>query len=226
MSLLTVMIVEDDPRASYALENAINQHNRFKVIAASERISESLADAMNHKPDLIMVDITLPDGSGLDLISRLKQSDLNASYIMTTAERESSVVSEAIQLGVMDYLVKPLRVSRIHQALDDFIAFKETIHKMKKVDQVEIDHLFRKNTASKSRRTPKGIDENTLGTLMEYINNTGDTSFTAQQAGDAVELSRITARRYLEYLEEQGIVEMNLDYNTGGRPKQHYKRNY
>ncbi|WCN11382.1 response regulator [Marinomonas mediterranea] len=220
------MIVEDDPRASYALENAINQHDRFKVIAASERISESLTDALNHKPDLIMVDITLPDGSGLDLISRLKQSGINTSYIMTTAERDSAVVSEAIQLGVMDYLVKPLRVSRVHQALDDFITFKETIHKMKKVDQVEIDHLFRKNTSNKGRRTPKGIDENTLSKLMDYINQTGENSFTAQQAGDAVELSRITARRYLEYLEEQGVVEMNLNYNTGGRPKQHYKRNY
>lgn len=222
MTQYSVLIVEDDQQASYTLEQAVNQHPLFKVIAAAESVAETHIH-LKQQPDLILLDISLPDGNGMSLLREIRQQNLNASVIMTTAERESSMVAQAIQFGVNDYLVKPLRLSRVHQALDDFVAFQAKLEGADHVDQLQIDELMRKSKTppSKSRKTPKGIDATTLATMVEHIKQRQEP-FSAQEIGDELELSRITARRYLEYLEEQGMVSMSLNYNTGGRPKQLY----
>ncbi|WP_082856427.1 response regulator [Marinomonas atlantica] len=221
MTQYSVLIVEDDPQASYTLEQAVNKHPLFKVIAAAESVSET-HEYLKQQPDVILLDITLPDGDGMSLLREIRQQNIGTSVIMTTAERESSMVAQAIQFGVIDYLVKPLRLSRVHQALNDFIAFQAKLEDSEQIDQLQIDDLMRKsNIASKSRKTPKGIDTTTLATMVEHIKQ-HQAPFSAQEIGDALELSRITARRYLEYLEEQGMVSMSLNYNTGGRPKQLY----
>lgn len=166
MNRIPVMIVEDDLRASYVLESTINQHSDFYVVAACESIVEAELKAEAFEPELIMVDISLPDGNGIDLIKSLKQHGRHASFIMTTAERETATIETAIQLGVMDYLVKPIRMSRVLQALDDYLDFKKRLTKTQKIDQQDIDALFRKSViADHTRKTPKGIDENTLEKL-------------------------------------------------------------
>ena len=221
MTQYSVLIVEDDQQASYTLEQAVNQHPLFKVIAAAESVAETHI-YLKQQPDLILLDISLPDGNGMSLLREIRQQNLNASVIMTTAERESSMVAQAIQFGVNDYLVKPLRLSRVHQALNDFVAFQSKLEESDHIDQLQIDDLMRKSKApSKNRKTPKGIDATTLATMVEHIKQRQEP-FSAQEIGDELALSRITARRYLEYLEEQGMVNMSLNYNTGGRPKQLY----
>lgn len=221
MTQYSVLIVEDDQQASYTLEQAVNQHPLFKVIAAAESVAETHI-YLKQQPDLILLDISLPDGNGMSLLREIRQQNVNASVIMTTAERESSMVAQAIQFGVNDYLVKPLRLSRVHQALNDFVAFQSKLEESDHIDQLQIDDLMRKSkTPSKIRKTPKGIDSTTLATMVEHIKQRQEP-FSAQEIGDELALSRITARRYLEYLEEQGMVSMSLNYNTGGRPKQLY----
>ncbi|MBJ7554321.1 response regulator [Marinomonas spartinae] len=225
MNMIPVMVVEDDIRASYVLENTINQHNEFQVVAVCESVAEALLKADAFSPELIMVDITLPDGDGIDLIRQLKSHNFDGTFIMTTAERETSTIEKAIQLGVMDYLVKPLRMSRVLQALTDYLDLRKQLARSGKIDQEGIDALFRKPVSLANRRkTPKGIDEKTLEVLNEHLETLGENDFTAEEVGNAINLSRITTRRYLEYLEECGQVTMTLDYKTGGRPKQRYTK--
>ena len=225
MNRIPVMIVEDDLRASYGLGSTINQHTDFYVVSAGESLIEAELKAEAFDPELIMVDISLPDGNGIDLVKLLKSKGMKAAFIMTTAERETATIEKAIQLGVMDYLVKPIRMSRVLQALDDYLDFKKRLTKNDKIDQQDIDALFRKSAAlDGSRKTPKGIDENTLDKLTQYLDTMDESPFTAEDIGEAINLSRITARRYLEYLEAQGQVSMTLDYKTGGRPKQRYSK--
>ncbi|WP_221793136.1 response regulator [Oceanobacter mangrovi] len=221
MSQYSVLIVEDDSQASYTLEQTINQHPLFRVVAAAESVTEA-QQLLSLQPDLVFLDISLPDGSGMTFLREIRQLDLNTAVIITTAERDSATVAQAIQFGVNDYLVKPLRLSRVHQALDDLADFRSQLGSASQVDQLQIDELMRKNRSQeKQRSTPKGIDANTLQRLIDDIQQRR-APFSAQEIGDQLELSRITARRYLEYLEQQGMVRMTLDYNTGGRPKQLY----
>ncbi|RQW64469.1 response regulator [Vibrio viridaestus] len=217
------MILEDDVRASYTLESTVNHHGKFQVVAVSETCAEAIEQFKLYTPDLVFVDITLPDGNGLNVIKKLRELSDSCHFIMTTAVRETTVVEKAVQLGVIDYLVKPIRMSRVNQALDDYLKSIETFRNNATVDQAGIDSLLGKNPTTQTRRTPKGIDTATLERLRDRINELRLTEFSAEEVGQIMDFSRITARRYLEYLESEGTLKLELDYNTGGRPRRVYK---
>lgn len=218
----SVMILEDDVRASYTLESTINQHPDFTVVAVSETCAEALLQFELYKPKLVFVDITLPDGNGIDVIRQLREKKAECDFIMTTAERETTTVEKAVQLGVIDYLVKPIRMSRVHQALTDYKQYKQQLSRTETVDQGEIDQLLRKAPERKSRLTPKGIDVNTLASLKSILQTEKLHDFSANDIGERMHVSRVTAMRYLEYLESEGLIRLVLNYNTGGRPRRLY----
>ncbi|MCG3721273.1 response regulator [Vibrio cincinnatiensis] len=217
------MILEDDARASYMLESAINKHADFLVIAASESCADALIQYETFKPKLIFVDITLPDGNGIELIRHWRKQQADCDFIMMTAERETATVQKAIQLGVTDYLVKPIRISRVHQALEDYKQYKAKLARTSTVDQGEIDEILGKSPPNPLRQTPKGIDSTTLASLKTLLLEEQLHDFSADDIGEKMNVSRITARRYLEFLESEGIIRLVLNYKTGGRPRRLYQ---
>lgn len=222
MNKTTVMLLEDDHRASYMLESAINQHPDFIVVAVSESCADALLQYTAFQPQLIFVDISLPDGSGIDVIRQLRKQQVSCDFIMTTAERETTTVQKAIQLGVTDYLVKPLRISRVHQALDDYKHYTAKLARTATVDQGDIDDILGKSAIKSLRQTPKGIDATTLASLKTLLKQPQLAEFSADEIGELMNVSRITARRYLEFLESEGVVRLTLNYKTGGRPRRLY----
>ncbi|MFC1503277.1 response regulator [Pseudomonadota bacterium] len=223
MTKTTVMLLEDDLRASYTLESTVNQHPDFTVVAVSETCSEALSQFKAYKPTLIFVDITLPDGNGIDVIRHLREQNADCDFIMTTAERETATVEKAVQLGVIDYLVKPIRMSRVNQALNDYKQYKQQFTRAATVDQGEIDQILRKAPAKQLRQTPKGIDATTLASLKAILHKEKLHDFSADEIGKRMNVSRITARRYLEFIETEGTIRLVLNYNTGGRPRRLYQ---
>lgn len=225
MSKFTVMILEDDVRASCTLEATINQHPDFNVVSLSESCSDALLQFDLYKPDLVFVDITLPDGNGINVMRKLREKKAECDFIITTAERETSVLEEAVQLGVKDYLIKPIRMSRVHHALDDYREYKQQLAQTATVDQGAIDQLLRKSPDKGLRATPKGIDAITLASMKSILEQEEFNNFSADEIGKRMNVSRVTARRYLEFLESEGVVTLNLNYNTGGRPRRLYQLN-
>lgn len=223
MNKHTVMILEDDIRASYTLESTINEHPAFEVVAVSENCAEALSQFELYQPSLVFVDITLPDGRGIDVIRNLRDKNATCDFIMTTAERETSVIEESIHLGVLDYLVKPIRMSRVQRALDDFDRYRQQLTRSNTVDQGAIDRILRKTTVKSQRLTPKGIDATTLASILDIMKTECSGEFSASDIGKRLSVSRVTARRYLEFLESEGAIHMVLNYNTGGRPLRLYQ---
>ena len=224
MNNYAVMILEDDIQTSYTLESTINQHDRFEVVAVSSTCEQALEHFERYRPTLVFIDITLPDGSGIDVIRRLRDSNAACDFIMTTAERETSVIEQAVHLGVIDYLVKPIRMSRVHHALDDFYKYKQRLTISEVVDQGAVDQILRKSPDHSTRRTPKGIDGTTLASMRQILENQDLVEFSASDIGKQMHVSRVTARRYLEFLESEGEIQLLLKYNTGGRPQRLYQR--
>ncbi|WPC75587.1 response regulator [Vibrio porteresiae] len=223
MTKISVMILEDDLRASYMLESTVNQDSDFSVVAVSESYAQALLQYSIYQPALIFVDITLPDGHGIEFIQRMRKQGAQCDFIITTADRETSTVAKAVQLGVSDYLVKPIRISRVHQALNDYKLYRQQLQSNTTVDQGDIDALLRKTPQKEVRQTPKGIDATTLATLKTLLMESRFEEFSAEDIGERMQVSRITARRYLEFLESEGIVNLVLNYNTGGRPRRLYR---
>ncbi len=185
--------------------------------------AEALALAAELEPDLVLLDVHLPDMSGLDVLAALRADGSDVGVVMVTAERGADAVRTALHGGAMQYLVKPFeyddlaaRLRRVAEALGT-LASGET-------DQEAIDALFGGTPApgtTTSATLPKGLSPETADLVLAALGESGELS--AAEAGEQVGLSRVSARRYLEHFVGTGAAEVRLQYGTAGRPERRYR---
>lgn len=110
---IRVMLVDDDEQIQYALRRAIETHPELRLVAQAFTLAEALTAVEELRPDVVLVDLGLPDGSGLDLISHIHQHiPACESMVLTVFGDESHVIS-SIEAGATGYLTKDTRTADI-----------------------------------------------------------------------------------------------------------------
>ncbi|MBL4831968.1 MAG: response regulator [Aliivibrio sp.] len=221
---ISVLIIEDDAGIA-----EIHRRNLMKIdglevigIATTKAEAETLLEVLN--PDLVLLDVYLPDGNGLDILRDLRQKKHACDVILITADREVDTLQEAMRGGVVDYLLKPVVFARLEESLSKYLKQKNKFGVLDDLDQSVVDSMIStgtENTASQVR-LPKGIDGVTLDKVRVLFEQHNEV--TADKAGVLIGASRTTARRYLEHLISSGELEADLNYGTVGRPERTYKK--
>ncbi|MBB1397925.1 MAG: two-component system CitB family response regulator [Pseudoalteromonas rhizosphaerae] len=200
------------------------RQDQYQVVGIAANLSTATALLQAIEPDLILLDIHLPDGNGLELLTDLRRRSIKSEVMLLTAAKEVETLEKAMQLGACDFLVKPLMLNRLDQALARFESRQQCLSDANEVTQSMVDTLFGSSEQSKAPvRLPKGVDQLTLKKIIDAFKEHKKTPFTAQQMGDLVGVSRSTARRYLEYLLEAEQVSADQSYGSIGRPERCYK---
>ena len=125
----------------------------------------------------------------------------------------------------MDYLIKPFSGARFQQALEKFLSRQDAFHDLESFNQQHIDAILSSGSSKTIEQLPKGIQDQTLETVRNFLERNPDTEFTGEEIADKVGLSRVTVRRYMNFLLEKGEISGNMNYETGGRPCMLYKVN-
>ncbi|GAA4701990.1 response regulator [Brevibacillus fulvus] len=226
MSTIDVLIVEDDRRIIEINQKFIEKLEGFSVIALAtngEQAKELLAYT---KPQLVLLDVYLPDMLGIELVWHIRQHYRDIDIIMITAAREIEMVYEALRGGVFDYIVKPLIFESFQERMESYRNhLKRRDRGSGIVDQAEIDLLLtRGQPQNKPKETvmPKGIDSLTLEKVIQAVSQAREAGVTAEEVGKLIGTSRTTARRYLEFLVTEGRIRADLVYGTVGRPERKY----
>lgn len=219
-----VMIIEDDLAIAQLHHNYLQQLNGFEVIAIATTSAEAQLQLTLLEPDLVLLDVYLPDGSGLDILNQIRGSNRHCDVILITAARDVETLQTAMRGGVVDYLLKPVMFVRLEAALNKYRAQREQLgHVSADLNQGLVDKMLQSGSAQeKAGHLPKGIDGVTLDKIRALFQQ--DESYTADEAGEKMGASRTTARRYLEYLIAAGELQADLSYGTVGRPERCYKR--
>lgn len=219
-----VLIVEDDVAIAQLHNKYLDKIEGFEVvgIATSQSEAEMQLDVL--KPNLVLLDVYLPDGTGLDLIQRMRGKNDSCDVILITAAREVETLQQAMRGGVVDYLLKPVIFPRLEAALNKYCLRQAELGRMADLDQNLVDKMMTASLGDEPKlyRLPKGIDSVTLDKIR-YLFQT-PVSLTADEAGEKIGASRTTARRYLEYLISTGELLADLKYGTVGRPERSYKK--
>ena len=105
-----VLVVDDDPSIHRLLTEMLG--GKFKIASAYTG-TEALQIAGSQDLDIILLDVCLPDVSGIETLRRLKGDAVSAGVVMISSDNESETVVEAMRLGALDYLVKPLQVDKV-----------------------------------------------------------------------------------------------------------------
>lgn len=218
-----VLIVEDDPMVAMINKQYVMQNSNFRVCEICRNGQRAWEYLNANKVDLIILDQYMPEMKGLELLRLIRQSEIHVSVIMVTAANDSESVEEALRLGIVDYLVKPFSNARFNQALESFIARQEVFNDSAAFNQKMIDDLLGGTAKVESKELPKGIQTITLERVRDYMRENSLHELTSEEIADAIGVSRVTVRRYMNYLLENREITGRMNYDTGGRPSMLYR---
>lgn len=219
-----VLVIEDDFRIAEINKSFVEQLEDFKVVAIANNGEKAIQYIKETKPDLILLDIYIPDISGHDLFLYIKKHEPQIDIIMVTAAKEVKTLEFFLQHGIFDYLIKPIRAGRLHKSLDKYKSYRDKLTSQAELEQQDIDAILNKSILNDNevKKYPKGIDSLTLKMIKNLcIKEKGE--FTAEEVSKKSGISRSTARRYLEFLTKEGEMIEDLRYGTVGRPERIYR---
>ncbi|KGY12266.1 chemotaxis protein CheY [Vibrio tubiashii] len=221
-SATRVMIIEDDLAIAQLHQRYLEQIGGYEVIGIATTQLEANLQLEILDPDLLLLDVHLPDGTGLDILQNLRINKVGCDVILITAARDVDTLQQAMRGGVVDYLLKPVVFPRLEAALKKYVQQKHQFNQASDLDQSIVDKMMQTSgpVDGAKERLPKGIDGVTLDKIKALF--TGQEQMTADEAGEKIGASRTTARRYLEYLISTGELEADLNYGTVGRPERTY----
>jgi response regulator of citrate/malate metabolism len=220
-----VLVVEDEELAAEAHAAYVERVDGFEVAGVARSAGEAARFlARDPEVDLILLDMNLPDGHGLGLLSRLRSAGHVCDVIAVTAARDLDVVQHAVAQGVVLYLLKPFTFATFRAKLAQYAAYRRQLASTSdQVAQGEIDQLLGSLRPAPQEDLPKGMGPETSHAVVEALRGAAD-GLSATQVAELVGTSRVTARRYLEHLTETGRAERRPRYSGGGgRPEMEYR---
>ena len=217
-----VLIVEDDPMVAMINEQYVNRHKDFKVVGKCKDGELALSYIQENPVDLIILDVFMPRMNGFETLRELRKEHKSVDVIMVTAANDRESLEEALHLGIVDYLVKPFTFDRFKIALDKFISQKKLLQDFDTLNQSNIDFIIDKTKKTSQEVFPKGIQDRTLQAILSCLKNNRSKEITSDVISEQTGLTAVTVRRYMSYLEENGTVIGELNYETGGRPCMYY----
>ncbi|MGL4668357.1 MAG: response regulator, partial [Saezia sp.] len=134
----------------------------------------------------------------------------------------TSDIQTALGLGVIDYIVKPFTFERFQMALTSYKERMRILSSEQELDQALLDTNFLAKKVVTHDHLRKGIDRQTLKTVQEAIMAYGQ-EFTINDIVPVIGLSRISLKKYVDYLEESGLLKSTLFYPAVGRPSKKYR---
>ena len=111
-----VLVVDDAAFMRMTIKKMIESEGHTVVGEAGNGV-EAVQKYMEIQPDVVMLDITMPEMNGVDALKRIKELDPNAKVIICSAMGQQAMVAQAIQSGAKDFIVKPFEKDRIIAAL-------------------------------------------------------------------------------------------------------------
>ena len=220
--MYNVLIVEDDPMVAMINEQYINRHKDFKVVGNCKDGELALSYIQENPVDLIILDVFMQRMNGFETLRELRKEHKSVDVIMVTAANDRESLEEALHLGIVDYLVKPFTFDRFKIALDKFISQKKLLQDFDTLNQSNIDFIIDKTKKTSQEVFPKGIQDKTLQAILSCLKNNRSKEITSDFISEQTGLTAVTVRRYMSYLEENGTVIGELNYETGGRPCMYY----
>lgn len=225
-SPIRVLIVEDDLRISELHRRFTEKTEGFEVVGIANTLADAAEMAEVLGPDLVLLDLFFPEGSGMELLRQLRAGAAPTDVILITAAREMASLQEALRGGVFDYIIKPVFFPRFQEALLKYREYAARMRSGGTLEQQDVDRLLRAHPSHEAEGAtlPKGIDPLTLRKVRQVFESAEVRDLNAEEVGERIGVTRSTARRYLEQLIAEGFLAADLLYGVVGRPERRYFR--
>ncbi|UGT68649.1 response regulator [Nocardia gipuzkoensis] len=212
---LTVLVVDDDFRVANLHAGIAASIPGFTVAGTANTLAAARELVAAERIDLALVDVYLPDGSGIDFVR-----EIHCDAMMLTASAESDAVRAAIAAGAVAYLVKPFPHTELAARLAAYARYRRILA-APQVDNARVSAALHALRPAATASPSATVSSPTKEAVLQAILDAG-TPLSAGEVAGAIGVSRATAQRYLAALVAAGTVRMSLRYGSTGRPEQEY----
>jgi response regulator of citrate/malate metabolism len=221
--VIRVLVVDDDFMVARVHTGFVSRVEGFEVVGTCHTGADAVTAAAELAPDLVLLDLYLPDRFGLDVLADLRAAGRECDVMVITAAKEADAVRGALRQGVVDYVLKPFGVEDLRERLERYAAQRDALAASLVRGQEDIDRALSRGGASgPAAALPKGMSPQTAQ-LVEAALREATGNLSASEAAEQVGVSRVSARRYLEYFASIGQAEVSLRYGSTGRPERRYR---
>ena len=203
----------------------------YKVIDMAPNGIKGIEKIKTLNPDLVIMDIFMPEQDGLQTLHQIRSENLKVDCITVTAANDVQTIQQILHLGVFDYIMKPFTFERMEKTLIHYRQFKEKMTTTSDVTQAELDEMIGQSwppiieepihSINKTQELPKGFNRATMDKVLMYLQQC-ETGVSADDVASSIGVARVTARRYLDYMEKNKMIRVDIQYGSVGRPINQY----
>lgn len=225
--MIRVLVVDDDVRVARNHQELVESLPEFTVAGVAHTAAAALTQIRGHQPDLVLLDLHLPDASGISVMRALRAAATSAGpqqtdFLMITAVRDIGQVRSALHGGAVHYLLKPFPLSVLRDQLERYAVARRRMDAEGEATQQDVDRLFGLLRPAAARSLPKGLTATTADLVAGALRE-AEGEVSASEVAERAGVSRVTARRYLEHLCADGRAELRMRYGSAGRPEHLYR---
>lgn len=210
----SVLVVDDDFRVAGIHAEIVEAAPGFRVQGSVRTVAGARAALATNLPDLMLVDVYLPDGDGIELVRSVGVD----AFIISAAD-EVGTVRRALHAGALDYLVKPFPRQALSDRLDRYARFRHVLSGRRGLRQERIDQAL---SILHGQSTGTVVARSATEQLL--LDALGEAELSAAEAAEITGVSRATAQRRLAAMAAQGVVQVRLRYGSSGRPEHLYSK--
>lgn len=220
--MIRTLVVDDDFMAVSVHRDFLARVPGFEAVGEATTGAQALARVAELHPDLVLLDMYLPDLSGIEVLRRVRAaSSAPLDVIAITSAKDVHILRGAMHLGVVHYIVKPFTFATFRERLESYAAARSRLDHMSEPNQRDIDRLYGLLRTSGGDSLPKGVSAPTLALVADVLREARHGMSATELAG-RTGISLSVARRYLKFLSDSGAVDMTARYGQAGRPEHLY----
>ncbi|MXS75345.1 two-component system response regulator [Microbacterium sp. CSI-V] len=213
MTDIRVLVVDDDFRVAGLHRDAVDARPGFAALEPARTVGEARAAIAAHAPDLLLADVYLPDGDGIELVR-----SVGLDAFVLSAATDAATVRRAFTAGALAFLVKPFDTRVLAERLDRYARYRNLLASSRPLTQDDVDRA-----AAVMRGERDGASLARSATEQTVLAALGDDEASASEVAERIGVSRATAQRHLTALAERGLVSVGLRYGSTGRPEHRFR---
>lgn len=216
-----VLIVEDDPMVALINKRYLQQFKQIQIFGPVMSEEDVLSLLEHEQINLIIMDVFLPQKSGLEILKTIREKQYTVDVIMVTAANSALELKQAFAYGALDYLVKPFEAARFEEAYKKYQSKKGFLSRRNLINQDDID-AFMKTSVTHYEELPKGLNKRTLEKITTFLKEHSDRIWTLREIANETKISNVTIKKYMDYLESLDQLRVESTAGNIGRPELKY----
>lgn len=225
--MINVLIVEDDPMVAKFNRLYLESIAGFTVCGVANNAEEGWELCQTLDVDLVLLDVYMNERTGLELLKDFRQANHPVDVMIISAADDKKSIQTALHNGAIDYLIKPFSFERFQKALLNYMQKHQVMKNFEQIRQEDLDVFLLKSGEKKTPllNLPKGLTERTLATIAKEVLAGEHLQFSTAELAMQTGISRVSVRKYLNFLVDLNILTVTVVYQEAGRPLHQFQLN-